>query len=145
MSTTIRRMKKGQQDTLCELFKRAGQTDFVPNPQFFADAKNVLLVSRTDGLLSGFLWGYVLESPDSRHPKMFLYSIDVFEEFRRKGIASRLIARLKLIAVKNNCSEIFIPTNRSNEAAVTLYRMTGGKSEAEDDVLFVYAQDALVS
>ncbi len=143
MTVTIRRIRKVQEKTLCELFERTGETGIEPNPDFFADTKNIFLVAYADGLVSGFLWAHVLDRPHSMRPKMLLYSIDVFEEFRRKGVATKLIGRLKVLAVKNNCSEMFVPTRKSNTAAVGLYRKTGGKTEADDDVTFVYDRDAL--
>ncbi len=143
MSTIIRRMTTEQTSSLRELFERAGDTDFETNPDFFADRKNILLVSYTKGLLSGFLRAYVLERPGSLRPKMLLYSIDVFEEFRRRGVATLLISRLKLLAAKHNCTEMFVPTSKSNTAAVGLYRKTGGVIEADDDVVFIYREDTL--
>ncbi len=143
MTVTIRSIRKVQKKALRELFERIGETGIKPNPDFFADSKNIFLVAYCDGLLSGFLWAYVLDRPHSMRPKMLLYSIDVFEEFRRKGVATKLIGRLNVLAVKNNCSEMFVPTRKSNTAAVGLYRKTGGKTEADDDVTFVYDRDAL--
>jgi len=136
-------MIKEKTSILRELFERAGTTGFETNPGFFADRKNILLVSYTNGLLSGFLWAYVLECPGSLRPKMLLYSIDVFEECRRQGVAALLVSRLKLLAVRHRCTEVFVPTSRSNTAAVGLYRKTGGSTEASDDVLFIYREDTL--
>ncbi len=143
MTVTIRSIRKVQKKALRELFERTGETDIEPNPDFFADTRNIFLVAYADGLLSGFLWAYVLERPHSLRPKMLLYSIDIFEDFRRRGVATRLIERLKVLAVKNNCCEMFVPTRKSNTAAAGLYRKTGGKTEADDDVTFVYDRDAL--
>jgi ribosomal protein S18 acetylase RimI-like enzyme len=111
-------MRKEQTSTLRKLFERAGVTGFEPNPGFFADTKNILLVSYTEGLLSGFLWAYVLENPHSLRPRLLLYSIDVFDEFRRRGVATLLITKLRLLAIKHNCSRICVPTRKSNAAAV---------------------------
>ena len=143
MTTTIKRMKQLDKNTLSVLLERAGERYFKPNQNFFADEKNVLLASYTNGLLSGFLWAYVFLCPDNSNPKMFLYSIDVFDEFRRKGIAKQLIGELKNIARMHNCCEMFVPTRKSNSAAMALFRATGGKIENDDDILFIYNRDAL--
>ena len=74
---------------------------------------------------------------------MLLYSIDVFEAFRRQGVATLLVSRLKLLAAKHNCVEMFVPTSKSNTAAVGLYRKTGGVTEADDDVSFIYREGTL--
>ena len=143
MKTNIERMTELDGETLVHLLKRAGEQNPEPNAGFFKDDKNILLVSRTDGHLSGFLWAYSLERPGSPYPKMLLYSIDVFPEFRRKGIASMLIQELKRIARSSKCREMFVPTSKSNVAAVALYRSTQGKSGNDDDITFIYDQDAL--
>ncbi len=69
---------------------------------------------------------------------MFLYSIDVFPDYQRRGIATQLIAELKRLASANDCSEIFVPTDKSNGPAVGLYQKTGGHVENDDDVVFIY-------
>jgi len=143
MKTFIERTTEFNGDTLDYLFKRAGEQNPEPNAGFFKDDKNILLVSKTDGHLSGFLWAYLLESPHSPYPEMFLYSIDVFSEFMRKGIASMLIQELKRIARSSKCREMFVPTSKSNVAAVGLYRGTRGKPGNDDDITFIYDRDAL--
>jgi ribosomal protein S18 acetylase RimI-like enzyme len=143
MPTQIERVRKIDNKTLAHLFDRANGGIAETNTHFFEDEENVFLVSRTDGNLSGFLWGYVLQSPNSSFPKMFLYSIDVFDEFRRQGIASKLIEELKRIAREHRCREMFVPTQKSNGAAMGLYSKTKGRVANEDDVLFIYDEDAL--
>ena len=143
MNTHIEWVRQFNKNTLDYLFNRAGEGNADPSSDFFEDQKNILLVSHTEDKLSGFLWAYVLQSPHSPYPKMFLYSIDVFEEFRRQGIASRLIRELKNIAQTYNCREMFVPTRKSNETAMGLYRKTLGKIENDDDVFFIYDKDAL--
>ena len=73
---------------------------------------------------------------------MFLYSIDVFRDYRRQGIAGRLIIELKKLAKENRCSEIFVMTNQSNGPAMELYTKTGGRVANGDDILFVYDRES---
>jgi ribosomal protein S18 acetylase RimI-like enzyme len=141
MNARIERIKHFDNDTLSYLFKRAGEENAKPNADFFEDEKNILLVSHTNGKLSGFLWAYVLLSPHNVSPKMFLYSIDVFGEFRRQGIASQLIGELKNIARTLNCRAMFVPTSKSNLPAMGLYNKTQGKVENDDGVTFTYDKD----
>ena len=143
MNTRIVRMNEFDHDLLDYLLRRSGEQDPKPNSTFFNDAKNILLVSYTDGQLSGFLWAHILDSPHTPNPKMFLYSIDVFEEFRRRGIGSMLIQNLKEIAISCKCRAMFVPTSRSNSAAIALYSGTGGKVQDDDGVTFAYDEEAL--
>ena len=142
-NTLIVRMKQLDHDVLDYLLRKAGEQEPKPNAGFFKDPKNVLLVSYTDEQLSGFLWAHILDSPHSPNPKLLLYSIDVLEPFRRRGIATRLIQYLKEIARTYKCRGMFVPTSKSNLAAVALYQTTGGIAENDDDVVFNYDQEAL--
>jgi ribosomal protein S18 acetylase RimI-like enzyme len=136
-------MKQLDTGVLDYLLRAAGEQDPRPNPGFFKDPKNVLLVSYTNEQLSGFLWAHILDSPHSPNPKCLLYSIDVFEPFRRRGIATSLIQNLKEIARTYQCRGMFVPTSKSNLAAVALYRTTGGIAGNDDDVVFTYDREAL--
>ena len=96
METYIERITEFEGDLIRDLFEKAGESHGQPNPGFFDDEKNIMLVSRTGGAVSGFLWAYILDSPNSPFPKLLLlYSIDVFELFRRRGIATLMIRHLK--------------------------------------------------
>ena len=141
--TRIVRMKRLERGVLDYLLREAGEQDPRPNAGFFKDPKNVLLVAYTDGQLSGFLWAHILDSPHTPDPKVLLYSIDVLGPFRRRGIATRLIRYLKEIARTCGCRGMFVPTSKSNLAAVALYQTTGGIAKNDDDVVFVYDQEAL--
>jgi ribosomal protein S18 acetylase RimI-like enzyme len=139
METIIKRIEKLDRDLVALLFQKCGEDKNIePTAGFFTDPKNILLVAYSDGIPSGFLYSYILSSLKTPHPKLFLYSIDVFADYRRQKTASMLIAELKRVAFRNNCSEIFVLTNKSNEPAMNLYQKTGGKIENNDDVIFVY-------
>jgi ribosomal protein S18 acetylase RimI-like enzyme len=141
--TLIVRMKQLDHGILDYLLRKAGVPDPKPNAGFFKDPKNILLIAYTNEKLSGFLWAHILDSPHSANPKLLLYSIDVFEPFRRRGIATRLIQYLKEIARTCKCRGMFVPTSKSNLAAVALCQTTGGTTQNDDDVTFIYDRKAL--
>src|SRR5690554_7231469 len=62
---------------------------------------------------------------------MFLYSIDVFPRFQRRGVATALIEELKRLAAARNCSEIFVLTNENNPAANRLYQKRSEEHTSE--------------
>ncbi len=138
MPTTIKRVTEFNRDLVADLFRQAGEASAHPNEDFFSDGNDVMVVAYTDGAPSGFAYAYVLRRPHETSSKMFLYSIDVFPAFRRQGIATKLVLELKALAIAHNCREMFVPTAKSNTAAVGLYRKTGGKVENDDDVTFIY-------
>ncbi|NMB56855.1 GNAT family N-acetyltransferase [Candidatus Beckwithbacteria bacterium] len=134
----MQRITTFDQNLISNLFTQIGETNLNPNPKYFDNKQNILLVAYDDNELSGFLYAYLLESLDQLSGKIFLYSVDVFAKFRRQGIATQLITELKQLARNNNCSEIFVLTNQNNQAAMRLYQKTQGVRENNDDVMFVY-------
>ena len=138
MAIEIKQIRTFDEGLVTKLFSRIGGKNIHPNHHFFEDEKNILLVAYTNAEPCGFLYGYLLESLRSKQPKLFLYSIDVIEQHRRKRVGTKLIEALKEIAREHSCHEIFVLTNRSNLAAMRLYETTGGSIENNDDVLFVY-------
>ncbi len=136
--TTIGRVAEFDPELIADLFRQAGESNTEPNQEFFAGDDNVLLVAYTDGKPSGFAYAYVLRRPHELAGKMLLYSIDVFDPFRRRGIGTRLVSELKRLATVRGCRQMWVPTNRGNVAAVGLYGKTGGKADNGDDVSFIY-------
>ncbi len=138
METKILRIEKADKELIKYLCEKTDMRLEKLNEKFFLDDKNVLLVSFEDATPSGFLWGYQLDHFHSEKPYMFLYSIDVFDEYKRKGIGKKLIEQLKVIAIENKCSEIFVFTNDGNDPAKALYESIGAIRENMDDVMYVH-------
>ena len=138
MLSQIKRVREFNEELIGQLFSQIGAEHVIPNRRFFEDEKNILLVAYGNSQPRGFLYAYLLEDIKGEQPKMFLYSIDVLESHRRKGIGTELIGVLKRVAKENSCSKIFVITNKSNVAAMALYKNTGGLFESDDDVVFVY-------
>jgi ribosomal protein S18 acetylase RimI-like enzyme len=145
METIIQRIKDFDKELVALLFVEAGEDKNIdPTTGFFTDPNNILLVAFKGGIPVGFLYAYILSGLKTPFPKMFLYSIDVFIEYRQQKIASQLIAELKNLALLSSCSEIFVLTNKSNQPAMNLYQKTGGKIENDDDALFVYDREMFI-
>ncbi len=103
--------------------------------KFLSNSQNILLSAELDGTLVGQVIGYILDRWDRDKPMLFLYSIDVAETYRGKGIGTALIEAIRKQGRAQNCSEAFVFTNRSNPAAMQLYQSTGGKRADPDDVV----------
>ncbi len=69
---------------------------------------------------------------------LFLFSLDVAENHRRKGIATALIKAFKQIGKDLGCAEAFVFTSARNSPAMGLYESTGGTRTNPDDVMFEY-------
>ena len=106
---------------------------------FLQRPSNVLIVASENGQPIGFLLAYLLDRVDRDRPMACLYEIDVLEARRRQGTGRQMIEALRSVCRQIDATKIWAVTNRSNAAAVGLYRNTGATSAPEgDDVVFVY-------
>ena len=102
-----------------------------------SDPANLLIVAERDGQPLGFVWAHWLDRlrPERKH--LFVYEIEVDPDHRRRGVGTALM-RAVLDAAEARAADVFLFTNRSNEAAVAFFAGLGGRVENGDDLLFVY-------
>ena len=105
---------------------------------YLADPRNVFLMAFEGSEALGFLRGTELLQITTRRKQMFLYEIAVDEDFRRHGIGKALITTLLRDCRERGFSEAFVLTDPANQAAVALYRATGGTTETPADRMFVF-------
>ncbi|HPF83651.1 MAG TPA: GNAT family N-acetyltransferase [Bacilli bacterium] len=77
------------------------------------------LVYKKDDEIIGFL------NYDLIYDRVELDYIFVVDTYRKNKIASKLMDKLILITNKNNCSNITLEVNISNEKAINLYKKYG--------------------
>ena len=106
--------------------------------KFLSNPKNYFLSAEVENIPVGQLLGYLLDHWDGTGSMLFLYTIDVVEQHRRKGIARALITEFKKIKNEMGCSEIFVLTHESNQAAMQLYASMGGIRVAQDEAMFEF-------
>lgn len=106
--------------------------------KFLANPDNILLLSYSGEKVTGFLSGYRLQRFDNKKAEVLLYEIGVDEAFRRRGIAKSLIHTFKQWAKKTGANEVWVLTNKSNKAAVSLYESEGGVIESTDEQMYVF-------
>ncbi len=106
---------------------------------FLKNDRHYLLAALDGNTPVGFILAYRLQRIDREQDMMFFYEINVAEEYRKMGVGSALINKLKEICKHENILKMFVLTNRSNTAACNLYKNTGGIPEINnDEVTFVY-------
>jgi len=99
---------------------------------FLADDRHYFVVAYASEEPVGYAFAYRLSRFDGKVPMVFFYEIAVEEHHRRRGIGRALLDELKRLAKADGCGKMFVPTNRSNEAAMALYRSAGGEENAAD-------------
>ena len=144
-STKILRLREGDEDAAVRVvedlkFRMDEVVGVSVEPAymrtFLANDQHYFIVAYVEDEPVGFVFGYRLSRFDGRPPVMFLYEVGVAEHHRRRGIGRALVEELKRLAKADGCGKMFVPTNRSNEAAMALYRSTGGKEGAADATAF---------
>ena len=104
---------------------------------FLASDSHFFLAASIADAWVGFAYAYELPRPDDRS-MLFLYSIDVASEYRRHGVGTALLSYLRRIAGQHGKKKLFAIADRSNDAAVSFYRATGGIVEGGDSLCIVY-------
>lgn len=137
MSISVERIEHFDRELLKELFSKSSDFKGDFEDEFFRSKDRIFLLARTDNLSCGFLFAYLLPDPRKGKKKLFLYSLDTFEGYRRKGVAQKLIEALTEIAQEEKCKSIFLLTAHDNFPAQALYE-SGGAEKNTGEFLYVY-------
>ena len=106
---------------------------------FLKKPENLLIVAQEGGVPAGFLLAYALDRVDRERRMICLYEIGVAASSRRRGLATAMIEALLAWCRSQGVMKTWVITDRSNDAAMRLYAATGGRPDAGDDVVFVWA------
>ncbi len=92
---------------------------------YLRDVRNVFLMAFEGDEPAGFVRGTELDQMRSTRKQMFLYEIEVAEDYRRRGVGRELIRALLDYCTTRGFDEVFVFTDPANVPAVGLYRSTG--------------------
>jgi aminoglycoside 3-N-acetyltransferase I len=104
---------------------------------FLQNQKNHVVVASVNNTVIGGLTAYEIEMYKKETSEIFLFEIEVKEEYRQQGVGSLLIHKLKDICKQSSIQQIFVLTSRNNDSALKLYNSTGGVADNEF-ILFNY-------
>lgn len=93
----------------------------------------VALVALAEGEVVGGLVAYELDKLEQARRETYLYDLAVAQPWRRRGIATALIARLKAIAAARGSWVVYVQADYGDDPAVALYQ---GLGEREDVMHF---------
>lgn len=88
---------------------------------FLATRVNELVVALDRGEVIGFASGTVLMHPD-KPTQFFVNEVSVHKDYRRRGVANRLMERIMDLARDRGCEGIWCATEWENSAARGLYK-----------------------
>jgi ribosomal protein S18 acetylase RimI-like enzyme len=136
MKYTIQLLGSGDEHLLVEAVHLTdeGPISAAQAEEFLADENMVNLAAISEKRVVGFVYGYILRRFET--VSLFIYLVDVVEEFQRCGIARAMLNALDAKGRGGAWSEMFVFTNASNVPAMQLYASTGGVRPNTDDVMF---------
>jgi aminoglycoside 3-N-acetyltransferase I len=99
------------------LNKLLAREDFIP------------LAAVADGKVVGGLAAYVLQKFEQERSEIYIYDLAVLEEYRRQGIATGLINKLREIGRDIGAYVIYVQADPPDEPAVKLYESLGTRED----------------
>ena len=105
--------------------------------EFLADPRHHLAVARHDGRVVGFASAVHYVHPD-KLPELWVNEVGVAPAHQGKGLATRLLHALFEAGRAAGCGQAWVLTERSNAAAMRLYRAAGGVEADEETVMFEF-------
>jgi aminoglycoside 3-N-acetyltransferase I len=94
-----------------------GRDDFIP------------LVAVSDGAVVGGLAAYVLRKFEQERSEIYIYDLAVDENYRRRGIATGLINKLREIAREKGAWVIYVQADHGDDSAIKLYESLGTRED----------------
>lgn len=137
----VRILRLGDEELLLALLaatEHPGRARDVATSDLADDALRCVVAACYDEV-AGFAYAYALRRFGVK--SLFIYSVDVVETFRRRGVAKAMLAALEGEAQRKNWAEMFVTTNTGNQAAMALYRSTGGVRPHNDEMMFDFYLD----
>ncbi|MGQ0542387.1 MAG: AAC(3)-I family aminoglycoside N-acetyltransferase [Blastocatellia bacterium] len=87
------------------------------------------LVAIEDSRVIGGLAAYVLKKFEQERSEIYIYDLAVDDAYRRRGIATGLINKLKEIAKDIGSYVIFVQADHGDDPAIRLYESLGRREE----------------
>ena len=89
----------------------------------------VVLVALSREELFGGLVAYELDKFEKMRREVYIYDLAVASAFRRQGIATALIERLRAIAAERGAWVVFVQADYGDQAAIALYQKLGRRED----------------
>lgn len=89
----------------------------------------IALVAETGGEVVGGLAAYVLHKFEQARSEIYIYDLAVAESYRRQGIATALIERLRQIGRTRGAWVVYVQADHGDEPAIALYTKLGVRED----------------
>ena len=85
----------------------------------------VIVAEDNSGQIIGALCAYELVKFEQERSEIYIYDLGVLNAWRRKGVATGLIDKLKKLAVQRNAYVIYVQADDGDNPAMNLYNKLG--------------------
>lgn len=113
------------------VFNTVYLNDFIKNKNTFG------FIAKDENHIVGFAYAYALLRPDGK-TMFYLHSIGMLPKYQNNGYGSKLLEFIKDYSNNLGCSEMFVITDKGNPRACHVYEKLGGKSDCENEIVYVY-------
>jgi ribosomal protein S18 acetylase RimI-like enzyme len=134
MAIEIKVLRRGDESTLinvaAEVFDNPIDADLTA--EFLGDPRHHLAVVIDDGLVVGFASAIHYVHPDEP-PQLWINEVAVAPKYRHRGLGTAVLRSLFEVGQTHNYTVAWVLTDRTNVAAMGLYRSVGGTEGATDE------------
>ncbi len=106
--------------------------------EFLNDPRHHLVVAIDRGEVVGFASAVHYVHPDKPAPELWINEVGVATSHRGRGVAKAILQRLLEVAREVGCVEAWVLTERTNDAALRLYKSSGGIEASGEQVMFTF-------
>ncbi len=132
----IRKITKPDFDAIVSIMDAwwGGPSALKPEPIFFYEFGQDALVAEADGVMTGFLLGFVSDTRSDTNSKIaYVHLVGIDPEYRRQGIARALYEEFAARAVTLGASNLKAITTTGNEGSVDFHHALGFKTFQDPD------------
>lgn len=97
--------------------------------RLLAKPECVALAALNGSQVVGALVGYELEKFEQERSEFYIYDLAVDEGFRRQGVATALIEKLRSIAAARGGWVVYVQADYGDEPAIALYTKLGARED----------------
>lgn len=108
--------------------------------EFLTDPRHHVVVALEREQVVGFVTAVDYVHPD-KPPELWINEVGVAARHQRLGIGKRMLRAMLSHGRRLGCKHVWVLTERSNSAALSLYRSAGGVEPAGDVVMFEFHLD----
>jgi aminoglycoside 3-N-acetyltransferase I len=97
--------------------------------QLLASSTFIAVAAFAGSSVVGGIAAYVLPKFEQARSEIYIYDLAVDERFRRRGVATALIAELQKLADARGAYVIFVQADQGDEPAINLYAKLGVRQD----------------